>query len=673
MKEILRAFLVVTSTFTCLSQPWPTEAISTEAPTLKLPLPENFELEKLLINQFEDAFWHSESSTNSMRKLLDYYRWTGREKKFDDKIDSMFGETHGLCGSFQVRMAEVVLRCCLELKENNEPELLSKCLPYAGRLTVKPEFQDPEVLKLSKLASTGTFGYYDGNDVLTVGCATAACLEAVSQFKRPLSIRLLTQTRQLDLTPLKGMPNILKFQLLEPHAETLSLLPTLSGLRSLSTTPDILPQLDSLTLSRIVDLEIYCPSQLNAVDRTWGQLSNLKTLTVHCKGLSRQSMRSIANILRLERLVLNSYGPRNVDIKNVCEISSLRDLSLQVEGLSHLPPLENLANLENLESLDFSGTAIGDSQLRKLTGLGALKSLVLARTNVRNDLSALKSLKKLSTLDLSGCHISTAGLESISDLKTLEELDLSATGLSATQVGCLSNLPNLRKLVFEPHSDDEDEWLSTLSSLPRLREISFPFVTDAPRKLETISHSESLEIVKIPHYYSFSEGNVLNDGNVAVLSSLPNLKHLELHSEGLTGACFRSGFQCVEELDLSGCPVTDSSLEIIAKLPALRKLQIDGNALTVNSLNLLGTQTNLEGITIHKLRLDDSAIDAFRSLIRIPKVTLSCTRLSLDGLHQLKSILPTSSIFPDPEELERLLAGTLDLEKHQQNFSGRQF
>lgn len=60
---------------------------------------------------------------------------------------------------------------------------------------------------------------------------------------------------------------------------------------------------------------------------------------------------------------------------------------------------------------------------------------------------ALKELRELRSLHLSGCEIQAADLAAILTLRHLETLDLSYTNVTATELAMLARLPSLQSLA----------------------------------------------------------------------------------------------------------------------------------------------------------------------------------------------------------------------------------
>jgi hypothetical protein len=123
--------------------------------------------------------------------------------------------------------------------------------------------------------------------------------------------------------------------------------------------------------------------------------------------------------------------------------------------------LSLLKGMQNLQSLQISHCHVGD--LSELAGLRELTYLDLFDTQV-SDISPLNGLHKLTTLCL--CRTQVADVSSLADLRQLEILDLSET-----QVSNISALVGLRKLGVLDLSHTPVRDVSKLSELTELNRV----------------------------------------------------------------------------------------------------------------------------------------------------------------------------------------------------------
>ncbi|MBE6954293.1 MAG: tetratricopeptide repeat protein [Ruminococcaceae bacterium] len=218
------------------------------------------------------------------------------------------------------------------------------------------------------------------------------------------------------------------------------------------------------------------------------------------------------------------------------------------------------------------------------------------------DCAPLTQLKKLQSLDLSGCHLDTADLTAISSLTSLKELNLSGCGVA--NVSSLQGLTQLKVL------DLADNSIVTISALSRLTEL-------------TALHLS---------------GNAITD--ISSLSSLTGLKELDLNNNLLKNTDALYTLHDLEKLSLSGCGVSD--LRFIENMPGLTDLNLSGNALTdisilsgLNELKHLNVSNNqIADISFMADMLSLSTLNADHNLItELPYFHEDCVLQSISVNH----------------------------------------
>ena len=239
-------------------------------------------------------------------------------------------------------------------------------------------------------------------------------------------------------------------------------------------------------------------------------------------------------------------------------LSNLKSLTLPPrtgdEGLRHL------RDLTQLEVLNLSGshvTAAGMAHLQRLTNLREL-SLRYCLALTDDGLQHLAGMNKLQSLDLRRCAALTdAALEHIRELKSLESINMAVVpGIGSHGLAHLTELTGLKQLGC-----------------------SRTGITD----LEPLQHLTELRALGLP------EG--VDDAQIVHLKGLTKLKYLCL--EGAAGVTddampYLAGLQDLESLRLEGTSITDHSMEQLKKLPNLGYLQLQGTKMSDDVAKQLG-------------------------------------------------------------------------------------
>lgn len=180
--------------------------------------------------------------------------------------------------------------------------------------------------------------------------------------------------------------------------------------------------------------------------------------------------------------------------------------------------LTHVRHLSTLSSLQLSYCRVDDRHVESLSQLESLHTLRLDWTNVGDEgLKRLTSLTSLNTLDLSRTRISDAALSSITTLQNLSHLALWDCKLRGSNLSALKVLPNLSHL-----------WLSRT----RLDDTT-------GTQFKELKHVRALAVAE----------SAIGDDTVKSLSPLP-----------------------IESLDISHTRVTDKSIETLCDLQYLNDL-----------------------------------------------------------------------------------------------------
>lgn len=281
-------------------------------------------------------------------------------------------------------------------------------------------------------------------------------------------------------------------------------------------------------------------------------------------------------------------GGNDYDLDLIRGHTEIRDLELEETDISAAGLKRNLVGLVDLTDLDLSKSNIDNQGLREITALKGLVKLSLRGCENISDegLEALHSLKKLETINLEHTKITRAGLETLSKIKSLTFLDLRGTSLDTKDFEPLQNLPELES-VFIGGTDTKISDLRPLTKLKKLSGLT----------LESI------------------------DADYGVLSELPELAYLTFE-----GIDIPSGF------------VND--LKKIKKLEILA-IKYPRQDLSVELLKSIGSVPNLTNLRLTRIKISRDNLSGFKYLRPIPKVVVSPTYGSMEGVKEsVEKLLP---------------------------------
>ncbi|PFH62451.1 hypothetical protein XA68_13518 [Ophiocordyceps unilateralis] len=183
-----------------------------------------------------------------------------------------------------------------------------------------------------------------------------------------------------------------------------------------------------------------------------------------------------------------------------CLATTLKDLDLYDNLISHIRGLEQLPNLT---SLDLSFNKI--KHIKHISHMTQLKELFLVANKISR-IEGLEGLDNLASLELGSNRIRE--LENLESLKKLDELWVAKNKI--TQLTGLAGLPNLRLLSIQSNRIRD---LSPLRDVPNLEELYISH--NALESLQGLEENSKLKILDI------------SNNQVSSLAGLGNLTELE--------------------------------------------------------------------------------------------------------------------------------------------------
>lgn len=358
--------------------------------------------------------------------------------------------------------------------------------------------------------------------------------------------------------------------------------------------------------------------ELKQVLLTGGPVSG-KGLKMLCDGDSLEEL-NLQELPNLKEADVVSVIKTNHDLNRVT-FSNI-NLSPSIIGL--------LADLRELRSINFKYVTLSEADLSPLTSLPKLRSLSLRYCKVKvPQIEQIVSIKTLSMVDITGAHIDDATLLKLAQLPRLKVAyvagceKVSAQGLRAFAAAAPRckieySIPYvtpqfcdyfyddndlLEAVNANAHSIDASDWSITNEGLARLAgkpithlSVSHTRITDKGfariakipalkslmmNNMESVSDSALLEVAKLPNLKRVSLNNgTFNDGSIAEMCDrLPKLEDIQANGTMVaTKTCQAlSRKKAFDSISFEACHLRDSDLALLAKIPGLRVLLINGN------------------------------------------------------------------------------------------------
>lgn len=280
--------------------------------------------------------------------------------------------------------------------------------------------------------------------------------------------------------------------------------------------------------------------------------------------------KAIAECELIARLNLEKISPSDFGIRTVTDLinyfggncSEIFTLDLRDFPQVNDDDLGKLLQFfPKLIQLFLKEAQITDESARSFSQMLQLEKLALSKCVYVNDFSFLQELKKLTSLNLSGCNKDFSFLQSLQGLKSL---DLSGCD-PFVDYSFLQNIRGLEKLNLSKCFINED--FSFLHSLKRLKELKLTSclgMTD----LSVLNGSAELKSLDLSRCTSIKD-----------CTPLQNFKKLEeltlAYCSQLSDLSFLQDLQSLKKLNLMNCDkITDISL--LQLLPNLNEVDLRG-------------------------------------------------------------------------------------------------
>lgn len=305
--------------------------------------------------------------------------------------------------------------------------------------------------------------------------------------------------------------------------------------------------------------------------------TKLTELNLSRNNLSASSITPIGNLKSLESLQLNSVGLNDDALRSISNLTRLKELSLKNNRLigSGLPHLKSLLSLT---TLDLSGNPLENQFALPLGDLRRLKKLDLAWTTLSDlGIKNLGSNFAIQELNLQGLDLTDFNIDNLSKLRMLKSLNLLHTDFTVSGLEELKGKLGATEISASSGSDD-------------LRVATI--CLQAGGTVTFLENGESKKVTTI--------ADLPKDGL--------QIKGLTFnHSEGLKSAIYRfSNLHGLTSLNLSGSQLTDGDLPLLTRVPNLEKLNLDDTQITGQSASHLLNFKMLKQLSIERTRVPPS-------------------------------------------------------------------
>jgi hypothetical protein len=280
-----------------------------------------------------------------------------------------------------------------------------------------------------------------------------------------------------------------------------------------------------------------------------------------------------------------------------------------------------LTDLKKLKTLSLTNGAISDAAIATIAK--AFPDLVHLNVSYSSRLTdaatrEIAKLKQLETLGLLFCDFGEFGILNLTSLSKLRELDIRGNmKIGDGGMDALTMLPDLRVLKHRSPAVS-DRGIQALTGAKALTSLEVWDLSITGQSGQSFRQMEKLTTLMICRCEIFDSEGVLalkglklnrltlrglpiDDSAMEVFQELPTIRRLYLYElSSITDAGMANivHLKDLEILDIWEVPVTDKSMETIAKSASLKTLLLRGTDVSDAGLELLLTMPKLESVTL---------------------------------------------------------------------------
>ncbi|MCO6458104.1 MAG: hypothetical protein J5I93_22600 [Pirellulaceae bacterium] len=352
-----------------------------------------------------------------------------------------------------------------------------------------------------------------------------------------------------------------------------------------------------------------------------GKLKRLKRVSLWSTPITDQGIAHLAGLQQLE--VLDVHHTRLTE----ASLESFRGHP-QLVRLIHSFPIGDsgaaaLASMPRLRVESLVCTGIGDQGLQQLASLKSLEVLRIDSSEVTDKgLAVLAQLKQLATVELRHCSASDAGIMKLAEAPALSNLDIHDMPINGDCLPALAERPRLSAVTLS----------NTRVRFGRIAECfgeSATFLHVGPHRVYQSGPMTPCRVI----WFS----GVISADDVEHLASYPRLEQLTLDESpfDIRRASCLARLPALRSLELTGS-CTDEGAEVIGRMTRLRELSLSGrNQISPAGYRQLARLKELRELILRSCGLLDRDLAFLRAMHQLEVLDLSGNRITSAGIDHL--------------------------------------
>ncbi len=347
----------------------------------------------------------------------------------------------------------------------------------------------------------------------------------------------------------------------------------------------------------------------------------------------------------ITRVRLNGSQLKDRDLERLVSIPTLEGLI--VFGKSTFTSLAPLSALKGLLTLDLSSNSgLKESEVTHLAGLKQLNTLLLRLDDATGEhFGQLAGNEHLQNLYLYNGELTEQGGQELGKLVWLRALKLENFMHSSKQSAYLASigrLPELTSLGL-PNNRLEAEAFAHIATLKKLK-----YLTLSNSQIDNAGFSFLAPLAgTLTNLDMQNNATVSDEGIRHIVATLPNLESI---SVSIGSTCTGEAIQELAKLPrlktiswwVKG--MKDKDYLLLAALPAIERITLNGTAITDDGLAAFPTCKSLSSLNLSGNAITDKGLPHIEAIQLLKYVTLTGTQVSDAGIAQLQKARPDLKI-----------------------------
>jgi RNA polymerase sigma factor (sigma-70 family) len=367
-------------------------------------------------------------------------------------------------------------------------------------------------------------------------------------------------------------------------------------------------------------------SETNTTDSSLAVVGGLTELVSLDFDKTRTTDAGLAHLAGLKKLkYVRAFGNPFTDA-GLAHLAKLPAIEiLEVGGGARFTDagLESLAPARSLKSLNLGyGNKFSNKGLWQLAKLPVLESLRLMSSNnavTESGIVFLGRIKTFQHLHLDGCALGKGGLKALTGLPALKSLLLADTALTFGDLAEVENMVGLEDFrLFRMSPSPGRPTLRSFRNLKNLTFLELPPKTglSGPRNGIDFEPAEFAHLSGLTNVETLEYAGLLTDEGVKHLAPLSAMRYLALRNADLTDEGLKA-LSAMKSLDflVIGGRITDQGLRHLEALKSLRFLALDTKLVSLEGIRELKSKLP----SLHTVQ----PFDGLDPLFRGPEITYS--------------------------------------------------